>query len=312
MNPRGPSLLAAVAGCFLAGLGFAPPAAADEGAPTAPAPSPPAVSAPPYEAVSHRGQHNRHATENGIRALREANAQGADRVEIDVRPTRNGHLIVMHDHSLNRTTNCAGHVSRKNSGWIARHCRLNDGERVPTLATYIGAARSLGQPLMLELKAAPGWKTAVLRGLRSTLEQYSFTDQAVVVSFSPRLLRRVRAQLPTVQTSWIVRRGAPSPSSVRSVATMASISSAYLNASVVAAYDAAGIAVYGRLNDSPTAWERFGKLHLRGSVANNIHGLVAWKRGRAGANESADPVEPPAGDPPADPAPAPPTEPDPA
>jgi glycerophosphoryl diester phosphodiesterase len=61
--------------------------------------------------ISHRGEHIRHP-ENTIPAFVEAVRVGADYIEVDVRTTSDGKLVLMHDSSVDRTTNGHGEVAR--------------------------------------------------------------------------------------------------------------------------------------------------------------------------------------------------------
>lgn len=69
--------------------------------------------------------------ENSISSFVAAMDEGADGVSLDVEITRDGGLIVMHDDTLDRTTNCTGCVSEKTFDEI-RTCRLLDGDGNPT------------------------------------------------------------------------------------------------------------------------------------------------------------------------------------
>ncbi|HBI86566.1 MULTISPECIES: glycerophosphodiester phosphodiesterase family protein [Sphingobacterium] len=60
--------------------------------------------------VAHRGAHNRFP-ENSISSIKEAIELGVDMVEIDVRHTKDNMMILMHDETLDRTTNGKGLVS---------------------------------------------------------------------------------------------------------------------------------------------------------------------------------------------------------
>ena len=63
-----------------------------------------------FVVIAHRGDHTR-VPENTIAAIERAVASGADFVEADVRQTRDGHLVLMHDGSVDRTTDGRGAVS---------------------------------------------------------------------------------------------------------------------------------------------------------------------------------------------------------
>jgi glycerophosphoryl diester phosphodiesterase len=60
--------------------------------------------------IAHRGNHVA-VPENTVAAAREAINAGADYVEVDLRTTKDGHLIVLHDATVDRTTNGSGKIS---------------------------------------------------------------------------------------------------------------------------------------------------------------------------------------------------------
>ena len=59
--------------------------------------------------VAHRGDW-RNAPENSLQAIQNCIDMGVDMVEIDIQQTKDGYLILMHDKTINRTTNGKGHV----------------------------------------------------------------------------------------------------------------------------------------------------------------------------------------------------------
>ena len=69
--------------------------------------------------------------ENSISSFVAAMDEGADGVELDLEITEDGELIIMHDDTLDRTTNCTGCVSEMTFDEI-RACRLLDGDGNPT------------------------------------------------------------------------------------------------------------------------------------------------------------------------------------
>ena len=89
-------------------------------------------------AVSHRGDW-RYAPENSIQAIKRCIDLGLDIVELDFRLTKDGHLVAMHDETVDRTTNGTGRVEnltleeiktlRLKNACGARHSR----QQVPTL-----------------------------------------------------------------------------------------------------------------------------------------------------------------------------------
>ncbi|WP_420601483.1 glycerophosphodiester phosphodiesterase family protein [Flagellimonas sp.] len=80
--------------------------------------------------VAHRGDW-RNAPENSLQAIQNCIDMGVDMVEIDIRETKDGHLVLMHDETIDRTTNGKGFVK----DWTLdslRTLKLKDGLGVPT------------------------------------------------------------------------------------------------------------------------------------------------------------------------------------
>ena len=95
--------------------------------------------------VAHRGDW-RNAPENSLLAIQGCIDKGVDMIEIDVRKTKDGHLILMHDETLDRTTNGTGRVDDWTLDSI-RTLRLRNGlDRVtqfpiPTLEEAMNLAK---------------------------------------------------------------------------------------------------------------------------------------------------------------------------
>lgn len=92
---------------------------------------------PEIMVIAHRGAHN-NFPENSISSIREAIEIGVDIVEIDIQHTKDGHLILMHDKTIDRTTNGVGLVEDYTLNEIKDfRLRNTDGtltdERIPTL-----------------------------------------------------------------------------------------------------------------------------------------------------------------------------------
>lgn len=85
---------------------------------------------PPLACIGHRGAAG-HEPENTLRSVRRALALGAQGIEIDVRLVE-GELIVLHDATLQRTTNGRGSAARRTFAQL-RALDAGAGERIPTL-----------------------------------------------------------------------------------------------------------------------------------------------------------------------------------
>lgn len=95
--------------------------------------------------VAHRGDW-RNAPENSLQAIKNCIAMGVDMVEIDVRETQDGQLILMHDETLDRTTTGTGKVSEVTWDYV-QTLQLRDGighatpYKVPTLKEALELCR---------------------------------------------------------------------------------------------------------------------------------------------------------------------------
>lgn len=170
---------------------------------------------------AHRGA-SAELPEHTLAAYLRALADGADGLECDVRLTRDGHLVCVHDWRLNRTSNGRGLVSRRTlselheldfGSWHEGAPNADDPEltRVLTLDRLLGAVQAAGRPvqLLIETKHPTKFGAEVERKLLQLLAEHGLATpdsgnpvQVTVMSFSPMAVRRVRTGapgLPTVQ-----------------------------------------------------------------------------------------------------------------
>jgi glycerophosphoryl diester phosphodiesterase len=237
-----------------------------------------------FEVVAHRGAIGPHRTENGLRALRHAAALGADRVELDVRPTADGRLVVMHDSRLDRTTDCRGRVNARSLAGIQKSCRLRDGSEVPSLETYAAEARRLDVGLLVELKLAPGWSRKAWRYLRDSLAAPDSSDPVEsrgradvrLLSFNPGLLRRAAKALPDAPTIWIAHRFRPSVRQARRTADGVSLDARFVTPRLVRQLRAAGLLVLGQATDRRTDWQRYLRAGLDSGSTDRTADMVRW------------------------------------
>tara|TARA_Y100000588_G_scaffold97414_1_gene105693 strand:+ start:25348 stop:26175 length:828 start_codon:yes stop_codon:yes gene_type:complete len=102
----------------------------------------PTIPGPRIEIVCHRGAYEI-APENTLAAANRCLAWGVDYVEVDVRPSKEGQLYVLHDATVDRTTDGAGRLDELTSVEIDRLDAGSwfdpafSGERVPRVETYL-------------------------------------------------------------------------------------------------------------------------------------------------------------------------------
>lgn len=131
-----------------------------------------------------------HAPENTLRGVRRAIELGADGIEIDVHASRDGVPVLIHDDTLDRTTNGSGRVSEMT---LTQLRKLDaGGERIPTLAETLDLTQGHAL-LVIEVKQA-GIEEQVLRVVRDQ----TAVDDCVIHSFNPQVVGRFRTLAPTL------------------------------------------------------------------------------------------------------------------
>ena len=141
--------------------------------------------------AAHRGWCAKYP-ENTMAAFRAAAELGVDQIETDVRVTRDGELVLIHDATVDRTTNGKGAVCDK------LLCELKtldagNGERIPTLREFMEYIKDLPtMTLDIELKEYPtaGHEEVaydVCDRVLAMVDEYGFTDRIVINTFNAKL-----------------------------------------------------------------------------------------------------------------------------
>src|SRR5436190_6736475 len=103
--------------------------------------------------VGHRGAMG-YCPENTFASFERGLELGADWIELDVHLSRDGALIVIHDETLDRTTNGHGYVKDHTLAEL-QQLDAGNGERIPTLPEVLDWAKSRKAILDIEIKNAP-------------------------------------------------------------------------------------------------------------------------------------------------------------
>ncbi len=148
------------------------------------------------EIWAHRGA-SAYAPENTMPAFELAIRMGADGVELDVQRSADGHLVVIHDETINRTSNGAGKVVDLTLEEL-RRCDFNNGfvgrrnVKIPTLREALELFRPTNVTVNVELKNTvelyPGMEHEALRAVRDA----GLLDQVVFSSFNHYSLANLR------------------------------------------------------------------------------------------------------------------------
>lgn len=142
--------------------------------------------------IAHRGASGS-APENTLAAIKKALAMEVDMVEIDVHLSQDGQVIVMHDHTLDRTTNGSGKISMTSSAEIEEleagswFDSSFTGEKVPTLDEVLQTVNGKAK-LLIEVKKGEKFYDGIERTILSLIERYNAEEWCILQSFQDRIL----------------------------------------------------------------------------------------------------------------------------
>lgn len=125
-----------------------------------------------------------------MKSFRSAIDAGCDLIECDVHLSSDGRLVVIHDHTLERTTNGHGLV-RDHTAAELRKLDAGEGEHIPLLHDVIELA--LGKVgLVIEIKQLPIVYEGLEEKLVNMLRQLGAVEECAVISFHHPAIRKLR------------------------------------------------------------------------------------------------------------------------
>jgi len=144
----------------------------------------------------HRGNPAQHP-ENTMRSFRSAIEAGCDLIECDVHLSSDGRLVVIHDHTLERTTNGKGLVGEHTAAEL-RRLDAGHGERIPLLQEVVELV--IGKVgLVIETKQMPIQYPGLEDKLVAMLRQLGAVADCAVISFHHPSIRVLRDMEPRLQ-----------------------------------------------------------------------------------------------------------------
>jgi len=148
--------------------------------------------------LGHRGVMGAEP-ENTLRSFRRAEREGLDGIELDLHLSKDGALVVMHDATVDRTTDGSGAIGDLTLDEL-RALDAGQGERIPVFEEVL-AAVSPELPIQAEIKDA-----GAARVLAGVLRERELLDQVSVLSFHDDALREIHELLPEARTVLVAGR----------------------------------------------------------------------------------------------------------
>jgi glycerophosphoryl diester phosphodiesterase len=160
---------------------------------------------------AHRGA-SAHAPENTLAAFELAISQGADAIELDVKLCADGEVVVLHDQTVNRTTNGVGDINQLSLAEIKKldagsyFDSAFQGEPIPTLAEVF---ETIGQRtyINIELTNYASVMDSLPEKTTRLVKRYAVQERVMFSSFNPIALIRANRQLPEMPLGLLAMPG---------------------------------------------------------------------------------------------------------
>ncbi len=136
--------------------------------------------------IGHRGMKAFYP-ENTMISFQKAIEAGVDGIEMDINMTKDGHLVVIHDTSVDRTTDGSGPVQNmtlkelKELDAGSRFSSDFKNEKIPTFEEFLEFVKSKNLLLNVEIK---DYRLCVVDKTIKTLEEYKLSDRYVITCFN--------------------------------------------------------------------------------------------------------------------------------
>lgn len=228
-------------------------------------------------AVAHRGQ-SASVPDNTLESFARAIELGAEMIEGDVQMSRDGHLAMMHDATIERTTNGTGRVADLRWDELQRLDASGQfgaefpGLRIPSLDAVLELADSKRVPVCVDVKAGSTVEAiATATAVADLIRRRAAADRVVLNSFHYDAFAAAKRVLPELQVVPDISSEVSDdpPATVRlarSLAALITMNHADLPTETVALLHDAGVAVW--------VWGVTGEASVARSVEQGVDGIL--------------------------------------
>jgi glycerophosphoryl diester phosphodiesterase len=159
--------------------------------------------------IAHRGGLGLYP-ENTLAAFKKAEELGTDVIELDIHTSKDGEIVIMHDDTIDRTTDGTGKVrdftAQQLKGFDAGYSWTPDsgktfpfrgkGLQIPTLSEVLSEFKNTA--MIIEIKQS---EPSLIKPLCELIRKYGLKNKMIVASFSDKALLEFRSAFPGVATS---------------------------------------------------------------------------------------------------------------
>ncbi|MFE4519987.1 glycerophosphodiester phosphodiesterase family protein [Kitasatospora sp. NPDC056783] len=253
----------------------------------------------PLTVFAHRGASSA-APENTLVSDEVARRGGAEWIENDVQPSKDGVPYVLHDDTVDRTTNGKGRIRDLTAAQIdaldagSWFGPVYAGTRVPTLAAQLEDLRTRGGNLLLEIKGKHS-RDEVARIVKE-VRDHKMTGRVFVQSFEVDALRHTRELAPELPLGLLRGDLDADPVAISRELGLSAYnpSDGGLSArpNVVKDLHAAGVAVNVWTVDSATRWKALEAAGVDGVITNRPAELAGWNSAQSQGGAPVQPAAP--------------------
>ncbi|MCR1933825.1 glycerophosphodiester phosphodiesterase [Clostridium tepidum] len=150
-----------------------------------------------------------YAPENTMSAFKKAIDMNADGIELDVHLSKDGHIVIIHDEKVDRTTNGKGEVKnftldelkKLDAGfWFSDEYK---GEKIPTLEEVLNLINNTDIYLNIEIKAGYRFYPNIEEKVIDMVKKYKMLDRVIISSFDHYSLVRVKEINSNIKTGML-------------------------------------------------------------------------------------------------------------
>ncbi|MFI6760326.1 glycerophosphodiester phosphodiesterase family protein [Micromonospora sp. NPDC050417] len=237
----------------------------------------------PFTVIAHRGA-SAAAPENTLVSQEIARKGGADWIENDVQPSKDGVPFILHDGTVDRTTDGTGNIR----DLTAEQIKALDagswfgpqyvGERVPTLAEQLADLRTRGGSLLLEIKGKHTRDEVAT--IIKVIRDEQMMSRVFVQSFEVDALQYTYELAPELPLGLLRSSLDADPVAISKQLHLTAYNpdgnALLAKPEVVAPLHAAGVAVMAWTMDSASLWQRLERIGTDAIITNRTAELVGW------------------------------------
>lgn len=236
----------------------------------------------PFVVIGHRGMPSA-CPENTIVSQEVARRAGTVWIEDDTQPSKDGVPFVMHDATVDRTTNGKGAIR----SLTAKELKALDagswfhpifaGTRLPTLAEQLEDLQTRGGNLLLEIKGAHSYSE--VRDIITLIDRYNMTKRVMIQSFDRPSLQysyQIAPHIPIGLLCSVEDDPVASCKKLHLAGYNPDYKSLLARPEVVAQLHSIGVTTFVWTPDSPDVWAALMKLGVDGVITNKATQLQGW------------------------------------